>query len=53
MRPFGEQNWLRVRAGVESIVEPTGPIENDPDLTDKKFPGNPTMSYRSEHAFRR
>ena len=33
-------------------VEPTGPIENDPDLTDKKFPGNPTMSYRSEHAFR-
>ena len=33
-------------------VEPTGPIEDDPDLTDKKFPGNPTMSYRSEHAFR-
>lgn len=33
-------------------VEPTGPIENDPDLTDKKFPGNPTMSYRSEHPFR-
>ncbi len=33
-------------------VEPTGPVENDPDLTDKKFPGNPTMSYRSEHAFR-
>lgn len=33
-------------------VEPTGPIENDPDLTDKKFPGNPTLSFRSEHAFR-
>lgn len=33
-------------------VEPTGPIENDPDLTDKKFPGNPTMSFRSEHPFR-
>ncbi len=33
-------------------VEPTGPIENDPDLTDKKFPGNPTMSYRSQHALR-
>ena len=33
-------------------VEPTGPVENDPDLTDKKFPGNPTMSYRSEHPFR-
>ena len=29
------------------VVEPTGPIENDPDLTDKKFPGNPTKSYRS------
>jgi rifampin ADP-ribosylating transferase len=34
------------------LVEPTGDIENDPDLTDKKFPGNPTMSYRSMHAFR-
>ena len=26
------------------IVEPTGPFENDPNLTDKKFPGNPTKS---------
>jgi hypothetical protein len=34
------------------IVEPTGQIENDPDLTDKKFPGNPTMSYRSTEPFR-
>jgi len=34
------------------LVEPTGPIENDPDLTDKKFPGNPTKSYRSAHPFR-
>lgn len=34
------------------LVEPTGPIENDPDLTDRKFPGNPTMSYRSLHPFR-
>lgn len=34
------------------IVEPTGPIEDDPNLTDKKFPGNPTKSYRSAHAFR-
>lgn len=34
------------------LVEPTGEIENDPDLTDKKFPGNPTMSHRSTHAFR-
>ncbi len=34
------------------LVEPTGQIENDPDLTDKKFPGNPTMSYRSTEPFR-
>ncbi|WPR70339.1 NAD(+)--rifampin ADP-ribosyltransferase [Flavobacterium sp. NG2] len=30
------------------IVEPTGIYENDPNLTDKKFPGNPSRSYRSE-----
>lgn len=30
------------------IVEPTGQFENDPNVTDKKFPGNPTRSYRSE-----
>lgn len=29
------------------LVEPTGEIEDDPDLTDKKFPGNPTKSYRT------
>lgn len=29
------------------IVEPTGTFENDPNVTDKKFPGNPTRSYRS------
>lgn len=34
------------------LVEPTGPIEDDPDLTDKKFPGNPSMSYRSTHPFK-
>ncbi|MGA9650882.1 MULTISPECIES: NAD(+)--rifampin ADP-ribosyltransferase [Pedobacter] len=34
------------------LVEPTGPIEDDPDLTDKKFPGNPTKSYRSQHPFK-
>lgn len=28
-------------------VEPTGPMMDDPNLTDKKFPGNPTQSYRS------
>jgi hypothetical protein len=30
-------------------VEPTGEFENDPNVTDKKFPGNPTRSYRSRH----
>ncbi len=29
------------------MVEPTGPIMDDPNLTDKKYPGNPTKSYRS------
>jgi hypothetical protein len=29
-------------------VEPTGEFENDPNVTDKKFPGNPTRSYRSK-----
>ena len=33
------------------VVEPTGFIEDDPNLTDKKSPGNPTKSYRSKHAF--
>jgi hypothetical protein len=31
------------------IVEPTGTIEDDPNLTDKKYPGNPTKSYRSRN----
>lgn len=34
------------------IVEPTGPIVDDPNLTDKKFPGNPTQSYRSRDPLR-
>ena len=34
------------------IVEPTGPFEDDPNLTDKKFPGNPTKSYRSRDPIR-
>ena len=29
------------------IVEPTGSFENDPNVTNKKFPGNPTRSYRT------
>ena len=36
-------------AGVPRVylVQPTGPFEDDPNVTDKKFPGNPTRSYRS------
>ncbi len=34
------------------VVEPTGEIVDDPNLTDKKFPGNPTMSYRSRDPLR-
>ncbi|MFP3593437.1 NAD(+)--rifampin ADP-ribosyltransferase [Chryseobacterium sp. SIMBA_038] len=34
------------------LVEPTGSIEDDPNLTDKKFPGNPTKSYRSQYPFK-
>lgn len=34
------------------LVEPTGPIEDDPNLTDKKYPGNPTKSYRSQKPLR-
>jgi hypothetical protein len=34
------------------LVEPTGPVVDDPNLTDKKFPGNPTLSYRSRDPLR-
>lgn len=30
------------------LVEPLGTFENDPNLTDQRFPGNPTRSYRSK-----
>ena len=45
---------LAIGEGRERIylVEPTGPIEDDPDLTDRKFPGNPTKSFRSAHPFK-
>jgi len=36
------------RPGRIYIVEPTGPFTDDPNLTDNKFPGNPTKSYRSK-----
>jgi hypothetical protein len=34
------------------LVEPLGPFEDDPNVTDKKFPGNPTGSYRTRHPLR-
>jgi rifampin ADP-ribosylating transferase len=34
------------------IVAPLGPFEDDPNLTNKRFPGNPTRSYRTRHPLR-
>lgn len=34
------------------IVETTGPMEDDPNLTNKRFPGNPTLSYRTKSPLR-
>ena len=34
------------------VVAPLGPFEDDPNVTDKRFPGNPTESYRSHHPLR-
>jgi rifampin ADP-ribosylating transferase len=34
------------------VVEPLGPFEDDPNVTDKRFPGNPTQSYRTRHPLR-
>ena len=45
---------LALGDGLERIyvVEPSGPYEDDPNVTDKRFPGNPTMSYRSREPLR-
>ncbi len=34
------------------VVEPTGPFEDDPNVTNKRFPGNVTRSYRTRHPLR-
>lgn len=34
------------------VVQPTGPFEDDPNLTNKRFPGNPTQSYRTSSPLR-
>jgi|GEM_PF-3294647 len=44
---WGAELALGQEPGRIYCVEPTGSIEDDPNLTDKKFPGNPTRSYRS------
>lgn len=49
---WGAELALGEGTGRIYIVEPTGPIEDDPNLTDKKYPGNPTQSYRSRDPLR-
>jgi len=49
---WGAELSLGEGPGRVYMVEPTGPIEDDPNLTDKKFPGNPTKSYRSREPLR-
>ncbi|GHT79293.1 rifampin ADP-ribosyl transferase [Actinomycetota bacterium] len=49
---WGAELALGSEPGRIYLVEPTGSIEDDPNLTDKKFPGNPTKSYRSRQPLR-
>jgi rifampin ADP-ribosylating transferase len=49
---WGAELALGEAPGRIYIVEPTGPIMDDPNLTDKKYPGNPTKSYRSREPLR-
>ncbi len=42
----------REERGHVYVVEPTGPFEDDPNVTNKKFPGNVTQSYRTRHPMR-
>jgi hypothetical protein len=49
---WGAELALGEGAGRIYVVEPTGPIENDPNLTDKKFAGNPTNSFRTRDPLR-
>jgi rifampin ADP-ribosylating transferase len=39
-------------AGRIYVVEPSGPFEDDPNVTNRRFPGNPTRSYRSREPLR-
>lgn len=49
---WGAELALGEGAGRIYVVEATGPVEDDPNLTDKKYPGNPTLSYRSKKPLR-
>jgi rifampin ADP-ribosylating transferase len=49
---WGAELALGEGSGRIYMVEPTGPIMDDPNLTDKKYPGNPTKSYRSRQPLR-
>ena len=49
---WGAELALGEEPGRIYVVEPTGPFEDDPNLTDKKFPGNPTKSYRTRDPLR-
>jgi hypothetical protein len=49
---MGAELALGDGSGKIYTVEPTGPYEDDPNLTDKKYPGNPTKSYRSRSPLR-
>lgn len=49
---WGAELAAGIAPGRIYVVEPTGPIMDDPNVTDKKFPGNPTRSYRSREPLR-
>jgi rifampin ADP-ribosylating transferase len=49
---WGAELASRERRGRVYIVEPTGGFEDDPNVTDKRFPGNPTQSFRSREPLR-
>lgn len=49
---WGAELALGEAPGRVYVVEPAGPYEDDPNLTDTKFPGNPTMSYRTRDPLR-
>lgn len=53
MRQPGEPSSRWVTAGDRIyLVEPMGTLEDDPNVTDRKFPGNPTKSYRTRDPVR-